>query len=593
MTQTLRPTAAEDVEIDFAAVPPAEEADIADLERYIAERDAGILAEEDFRRIRLNNGIYGIRHEDRLHMVRVKFNGGRVDARQLRVLAKVAADHSRGFGHITTRQSIQFHLVRIEQVPTVMRMVASAGTTTREACGDTVRNIQADPLAGVWPGQPFDVTPWARAAFHHFLRNPAAQRMPRKFKINFSGDFNDWGQAAINDIGPIAVRHPETAELGFKVLVGGGLGTTPYEAEVLEEFTPQEWLMPTLEAILRVFDREGNRKNRNRARLKWVLQRIGIEAFRELVFAERGAVIAVSGTNPGIPRIVSEAGADRETAQMRPAEKPAPNGNVRFGRWLDTNVVAGTDGRFVAFATTPLGDITTAQFLGLADIAEDFGEGADADMRFTNRQNLVVRAVQPSRIEELWSRLDAIGLGEPNVHAAGDPVSCPGADTCNLAITQSRGLARAIRDELATTGLADVPVKINISGCSNSCGQHHLGEIGLFGMERRFNGMAAPGYQLMVGGGLGMEGVSFGLRVAKLAAKKAPAAVAALLTAYDADRVAGQTFREWTATVGKDKLEALVADHDSLPSYEEDPDGYIDFDESTPFKVNLGQGECA
>ncbi|MFN8103712.1 MAG: nitrite/sulfite reductase [Acidimicrobiia bacterium] len=594
MTQILRPTDAAGVHVDLTAVPAAEEAEVRDLERYIADRDNGVLAEEDFRRIRLNNGIYGIRHQENVHMVRVKFPGGVVRAGQLRILAKVGAEYARGFGHITTRQNIQFHLVAIDNVPTVMRWIASAGMTTREACGDTVRNVQADPLAGVWPGQPFDVTPWADAAFRHFLRNPAAQRLPRKFKINFSGDFNDWGQAAINCIGPIAVTHPETGELGFRVLVGGGLGTTPFEAQALEDFTPQAWLIPTLEAILRVFDREGERKNRNRSRLKWLIQKIGIDEFRTKVLAERNAVIAVSGVNPGLPDVVVAAGADRGPVTVAPAAKPAVD-DPRLARWLESNVVATTDGAFAAFVTVVLGDITTAQFLGLADIVEDFAApGArDADVRFTNRQNLVFRGVPAARVAELWDRLDAIGLGGSHAHAAGDPVSCPGADTCNLAITQSRGLAKAVRDVLLREDLGEVPVKVNISGCSNSCGQHHLGEIGLFGTERRFHGVSAPGYQLMVGGGLGAEGVSFGIRVAKLAAKHAPDAVAALVAAYDADRSAGQTFRSWARDTGKDKLQALVADYEGLGTPEDEPDGYVDWDEALPFAVNLGHGECA
>lgn len=594
MTQILRPTDPAGVRIDLDAVPPAEEAEIRDFERYMGDRECGVLAEEDFRRIRLNNGIYGIRHRENIHMVRVKFPGGVVRAEALRVLAKVGTAYARGFGHITTRQNIQFHLVAIDDVPTVMRWVASAGMTTREACGDTVRNVQADPLAGVWPGQPFDVTPWAEATFRHFLRNPAAQRLPRKFKINFSGDLNDWGQAAINCIGPIAATHPETGELGFRVLVGGGLGTTPFEAQELEDFTPQAWLIPTMEAILRVFDREGERRNRNRSRLKWLVQKIGIEEFRAKVFAERNAVIAVSGVNPGVPDIVVAAGADRRGVATAPAVKPETD-DPALAAWLRSNVVATTDGAFAAFVTIPLGDITTAQFLGLADIVEDFAApGArDADVRFTNRQNLVFRGVGGEDVAELWSRLAAIGLGGSHAHAAGDPVSCPGADTCNLAITQSRGLAKAVRDKLLREDLAEVAVKVNISGCSNSCGQHHLGEIGLFGTERRFHGTSAPGYQLMVGGGLGSEGVSFGMRVAKLAAKHAPDAVAALVAAYDADRGAGQTFRSWARTTGKDKLQALVADFEGLGTPEDEPDGYVDWDETMPFAVNLGQGECA
>ncbi len=595
MTQTIRrPDTTADVVVDWDAVPADEEADAADLANYISMRDEGRLSEDDFRRIRLLNGIYGIRGETRLQMVRVKVPQGVLNATQLRMLAKIGEEHSRGFGHITTRQNFQFHLTPIEETPHVMRMVASVGLTTREACGDAVRNTGADHLSGVGPDQIFDVTPWGRAVSDHFLRNSAAQRLPRKFKVAFSGTEADLGQAMINDIGPIATRNPETGKLGFKILVGGGLGATPHEAKILEPFTRMEDLIPTCDAILRVFDHYGERRNRNRARLKWLIDKLGIDEFRELVTAERRAVLSVSGVNPGIPEVVLRSGADREIEERPRALLPPLNGSRRLNQWVNTNVLATKDGRFAVYATIPIGDITTTQFLGLADITDDFGsyEGAQADIRITNRQNVIFRGIEAGRVFALWDRLEAIGLGDADAHAASDPVSCPGADTCNLAITQSSGLARAIRTTLDADGLSGANVNINISGCSNSCGQHHLADIGLFGLERRMNGRSVPGYQLMVGGGLREDGASFGNKIARIPAKRAPEAVALLISRWQAERSNGEDFRAWSDRSGRARVAELVSGFDQIPAYEDDRDPYVDFGEVTDFVVELGQSEC-
>lgn len=595
MTQTIRPRRAAEIPVDLDAISDVAERDIRDLERYISERDAGILPEEDFRRIRLNNGIYGIRHEERLHMVRIKAPQGRITPDQMRVVGKVADEFSRGFAHITTRQAFQIHLVPIEAVPTVMRYVASYGLTTREACGDTVRNVQADPLAGLVPDHPFDVTAWGKATTEHFLRNPAAQRLPRKFKINFSGNDEDLGQTAINDIGAIATRNEATGELGFRIYVGGGLGATPHEAQLLEPFTRLEDTIPTFEAILRIFDRHGNRENRNRARLKWLVAEIGIEAMRQMVFAERRAVIAVSGTNPEIPPAVLEARAHMPLEAGELAELPSGTGNPDLDRWIETNAVPTIDGKVAAWITVPLGDITTDNALALADIMEDFAPPGQpfVDTRTTNRQNLLMRGLEVERLPELWKELGRIGFGDPDAHGPADPVSCPGADTCNLAITQSRGLARAIRDKVKDAGLASSPVRINISGCSNSCGQHHLADLGFFGMERRIGGHSAPGYQVMAGGGLDDDRARFGTRLRRLPAKRIPEVVVDLISRYESDRSAGESFRAWSDRVGRDPLAEMLSSFDTLPSFEDDPDSYVDWDETAPFEVNLGQGECA
>ncbi len=596
MTQTTRITHWEQVPVDFSQVPAIEEADIQDFEKYTLERDAGRLAEDDFRRIRLMNGIYGIRGEERLHMVRIKSPGGILNASRLRMLGRISTEYSRGFGHITTRQNFQFHMVRVEDVPQVMRMIASAGLTTREACGDTFRTIQADPLAGLIADHAFDVTPWAQAATDHFLRNPITQRLPRKFKVNFSGNADDLGQTAINCVGPVATKHPESGELGFRVYVGGGLGTTPFEAKLLEDFTSMEWLIPTMEAIVRIFNVEGNRENRNRARLKWLLANMGIKTFREKVFAERQAVLAASGTNTGIPTRVLDAGAHLPIKVQATTPLPAPTGNERFDKWVSTNLISTVDGKFAAYATIPLGDVTTEQFFGLAGLLEDFGSPLETEpnIRITNRQNILFRAISPDKIEKFYNRLNEVGFGNSNVHSASDPVSCPGADTCKIAVTQSRGLAKAIRAKLQEEDLTEAPVRINISGCSNSCGQHHLADIGFFGFERRHRteSTSLPGYQMLIGGGLGDEGARFGKKIGKPIAKMAPQATADTIRMYDKERTAGESFRDWVDRTGTSKIKDALQQYDNLPSQEANSDAYIDWDETTKFQVEVGESEC-
>ncbi|MER3396269.1 MAG: ferredoxin--nitrite reductase [Acidimicrobiia bacterium] len=572
------------------------------FEESIKKYLAGHLDEEVFRPIRLTNGIYGIRQGNNLQMVRVKIPQGRLNPTQLETLGHIAEEYSRGFGHVTTRQNIQFHFVRLERCPDVMRLVNSVGLTTREACGDTVRNITGCPLAGTCPLENADISAWARAATDYFLRHPISQRLPRKFKISFSGCEKDCSAGTINDIGVIAVKDAD-GNLAFRLLVGGGLGTTPYPAKLLEEYTPPEDLILTMEAILRIFDRRGNRENKLRARMKWLVEQMGIEEFRNAVFDEREKLRSVVGerTPSGIPDSVLTASPET-FGQLGPLgdSRVSENGSrierfvkPTFENWRASNVVSQRqDGKFAAFVSLPIGDITAEQFRELADLCRQYGEG---EVRATIRQNLVFRYLEEADLKPFYEELERIGLSNIEGERASDVVACPGADTCNLAITQSRGLAKAIRRELQESGLADLPgVKINISGCSNSCGQHHIADIGLMGFEKRLGGNSAPGAQLMLGGGVIEAGeVRFGKRSLKLAAKRAPKVVSAILASYAEQRLPGQTFKEWMAAKGVETIEREVEELGKLRPFEEAPDEYVDWDEDVQFQVKLGRGECA
>src|SRR5436305_11775717 len=363
-------------------IDPAAKADINKFERELDLYLKGELEEDIFRVFRLNNGIYGQRQGGNNRTVRVTVPSGSSEPDQLDMLAHLADTYSRGWGHITTRQNIQFHFVQLEQVPDVLEDLASVGMTTREACGDTVRNIQGCHLAGACPFEVLDISPWAEATFRHLLRNPYSQRLPRKFKINSSGCMTDCGQAMFNDVGVIAVNRPRedgTLEAGFRVFFAGGLGATPHAAQALEEFTRREELLPTIEACLRTFDHYGNRDNKLRARMKWLLDTMGVDELRERILKERKLLIASTTWAHGIPEYVREHG--DEPAGVNTAIDPTPMGwgtNVvfkrsdPFGRWDDANVVRGVAKETVsAYAWCRLGDVTAEQFRGLAAVQRD------------------------------------------------------------------------------------------------------------------------------------------------------------------------------------------------------------------------------
>jgi sulfite reductase beta subunit-like hemoprotein len=404
-----------------------------------------------------------------------------------------------------------------------------------------------------------------------------------------------------NDVGVVATARTGddgTIEAGFRVYVAGGLGANPHPALALEEFTAKEDLLPTIESILRVFEQAGNRDNKLRARMKWLVDTLGFDEVQRRVLATRRFLLASSSWPGGIPEIVAKlgdepaglgAGTPTAVGQGVPV---ALRGTKPYERWESANVVRGVaKGTVSANAHAHLGDITSAQFRALASIQRELG----CEIRVTPRQNLVFRALTEAQLPTLFARLDAIGMASPGAELARDVVACPGADTCNLAVTQSRGLADAIGAALDDAGLAEVGgVRINISGCTNSCGQHHASDIGYFGAERRAHGQSAPGYQMLLGGYVGQEQIHFGEKALRLPAKHAPDAAVRVVGRFAGERQAGETFRAWMDRVGGAKaIAADLADLDAFPTPDEAPDFYVDYGETGPYVAEVGDSECA
>ena len=515
-------------EIDLEAA-----ADIAKFEEQLERYLAGDLPEDVFRVFRLNNGIYGQRQGGHNQMVRVKAPYGVVTAEQLDMFAYISETYSRGWGHITTRQNIQFHFVAARAHPRrSCGDMASVGLTSREACGDTVRNVMGCHLAGACPFEAFDISPWAQATFDHFLRHPFAQRLPRKFKINFSGCETDCGQAMFNDVGVIASTRTlddGTVEQGFRVFIAGGLGANPHPALALEDFTTKEDLLPTIESVLRVFEQTGNRDNKLRARLKWVVDQLGFDEVQRRVLNTRKflrRLVELARRHPRARR--------RSSATPRPASPPAspppPMGQgtpVSHQRHQALRPLGRGQRRARRRQGHRLG-------LRLGPPRRHHhrpvpGPRLDRPRARTSRSasptaRTWCSAASPRRqLPTLYARLEALGMAEPGAELARDVVACPGADTCNLAVTQSRGLADAIGTALEEAGLADVGgVRTNISGCTNSCGQHHAVDIGFFGAERRAHGQSAPGYQMLLGGYVGQSQMHFGEKALRLPGQERP-----------------------------------------------------------------------
>jgi sulfite reductase beta subunit-like hemoprotein len=581
-------------------VDPGMIADIRKFERCLAGYLAGDIDEDVFKVFRLANGVYGQRQGGHNQMIRIKAPYGAITPTQLERLADISERYSRGWGHLTTRQNVQFHFVDLERVPDLLWELAQVGLTTREACSDTVRNVMGCHLAGACPHEVLDIQPWADATFWHFLRNPISQRLPRKFKINFSGCSTDCGQAMFNDVGVIAVNRTledGTVEAGFRVFIAGGLGANPHPALALEEFTRREDLLATIEACVRVFEQTGNRDNKLRARLKWVIDELGFEEVQRRVFASRKFLMASSSWPGGIPTQVVEqgdapAGRGGDVTPVGQGQPVFLRGTSPQLRWTEANVVRGVaKGTVSALAWSRLGDVTAEQFRGIAAISRDF----DAEVRITNRQNFVFRGLSEDQLGELYTRLDAIGMAEPGAELSRDVVACPGADTCNLAVTQSRGLANAIGEALEAAGLGEIEgVRTNISGCTNSCGQHHIADIGFFGAERRAHGRSAPGYQMLLGGYVGQEKIEFGKTALRLPAKAAPEAMVRVVSRFSTEREFGEKFPSWLERSGGPKgVAEWLKDLDVFPTPEENEDFYVDYGETGPYEKEIGDSECA
>ena len=584
-------TVATTTEVEERHSREAIEAEIAVFEQRVHQLRHGEITEQQFRPFRLKHGTYGQRQPG-FQMLRVKVAAGVLKASQLRVLARIADEYSTGRGHLTTRENVQFHFVKLEDVPAAMRLLADCGLTTREACGNTVRNVTACPVAGICPGEAFDVTPYALGVSRYLLRHPDFHDLPRKFKIAFSGCADDGGcsVAGIHDVGLIAqVRGSNgTARRGFKVLVGGGLGSLPTESAVLTDFLPEEELLPTIEAVLRVFTETGNRKNKFKARLKFVLREKGIEEFRRLVFEKRKTSQAPAEVftvpSPIRPVLVNISPA--------PLTLRLDNSAIdsEYDRWAEHNLMAQRQNGYGAiWIKLPAGTFHSRQMRGLADLLEKHNL---TGVRIAINQDLVVPWVPLERARDTYHDLRSLDLAIPGALTISDVTGCPGATTCNLGITRSLTLA----DELshALEGYDDPEIKklrIKISGCPNSCGHHHIADIGFYGNVRKIGDQQAPYYQLLLGGKVDADGVRFGRQIMSVPARPIPAIIRELLTFYQQDRQRGESFSEWVGRTPDNAVTERLRPLATVTSASEDI--FLDWGDSETFSLKLGRGECA
>ncbi|HVB33250.1 MAG TPA: nitrite/sulfite reductase [Patescibacteria group bacterium] len=526
-------------------------------------------------------------------MQRIKIPAGGLNARQLETLAELAEEYSDGIAHITTRQDVQLHYVHFDDTPALMRRLASAGITTREACGNSVRNVTACPYSGVCQDEAFDVTPYSHALAQFLLGHPDVQDFGRKFKPSFSGCAQHaCGLARMHDLGLVAAERAENGERkrGFELYVGGGLGAVPHQAKLFDSFVAPEELLPLAQAIARVYARLGEKKNRNRARLKFLVQDLGIEKFRELVLEERK-------TLPHDPRWTEYVQAAEDSAEQplhpgAPAPQAAPE---PFARWLASNTrPQRQEGYRIVTVTLPLGDITANQLRSLADIVRRY---THETLRTTVEQNLVIRWVSGADLAGLYRDLEAAGLSAPGAGTIVDIVTCPGTDTCKLGISSSRGLAAELRQRLAESSFRiDESVQnlhVKISGCFNSCGQHHVADIGFYGVSRKMAGYAVPHFQLVLGGAWDNNADSYGLPVMAIPSKNVPDALSRLTERYVSARNPGETFRSFIQRFGKVEVKKLLEDLTRAPA-SGDRSFFRDWNDPREYSLgDMGTGECA
>lgn len=574
-------------EVDKRHDHDAIENEIRIFEERIGQFRRGEISDEEFRPFRLKHGIYGQRQPG-VQMVRVKIPAGILNARQLRTLAHIADTFSTGRGHVTTRENCQFHFVQLEDVPAVMRLLAESGLTTREACGNTVRNVTACPLSGICPTESFDVMPYALGISRYLLRHPDFFNLPRKFKIAFSGceDDGNCAVAGIHDIGLIARTRGDngTGHRGFKVLVGGGLGSLPTEAGTLTEFLPEAELLPTIEAILRVFDETGNRKNKFKARMKFVLRDKGIEEFRRLVQEKRKQV-----TTPAVTFTVSNAATQPlvTISTARPATSPA---SAEYHRWAQHNLMPQRQSGFAAvWIKLPAGTILSRQMQGLADVLE---KNEIPGVRIAILQDLVVPWVPLERAQGVYDQLRPLDLATPGARTIADVTGCPGATTCNLGITRSLTLADVLAREFAVESDPEIlKLRIKISGCPNSCGHHHIADIGFYGNARKIGERQAPFYQLLLGGEVSANGVRFARQIMPLPAKYAPQVIRELLAFYRSTRAAGEPFSGWVGRTPEQEIVSRLAPFAETAGSSEDM--FVDWGDTETYSLKLGRGECS
>jgi sulfite reductase beta subunit-like hemoprotein len=562
--------------------------DIEAFRLKVQQVQSGVISDDEFRPLRLRDGIYGQRQPG-VQMVRVKIPSGMLTAVQMDQLAAIADEFAGGKGHVTTRQNMQYHFVPLARVPDLMHMLADAGLTTREACFNTVRNVTACPLSGLARDEVFDVRPYARTVAYAFLRDPLTQSLPRKFKIAFEGCPDDHAVTSIHDIGLRAVIRD--GRRGFRMVIAGGLGPLPTESRLLDEFVPEERLVSRCEAVIRVFNQYGNRENRNKARLKFVMRERGFEWLREEIDRAYADILAHGGI--ATPGMVPEGFGGFESDPQPPgtgALLPVVNGRQNV-RWMETNVIPQRQPGYAAvMARIDQGNLTGAQMRGLARIAREAGDGL---LRITIDQNVLLAFVPCGVLPRVQAALAEIGLGEEGAGEITDVTTCPGAYSCNLALTKSMNLGEALQK--VAVEYADPQVRrlsVKVSGCPNSCGQHWIADLGFYGNARKIGGKEVPYYQMLLGGGYDEQGMlRFGLAVQSIPARLAPEAVRRVLDHFIAHRLEGESFRQY---VLRHKVEFFrTSTNDLAKPAELFPEIYQDWGDETPYSLQLGRGECA
>jgi sulfite reductase (ferredoxin) len=567
---------------------PIVERDIVELEKKIRLFREGKMNDEKFRSLRLARGVYGQRQPG-VQMVRIKLPYGKMTLAQWKRIADVSDEYSTGNLHLTTRQDIQIHFVSLDRTPEMWNELEKDNVTIREACGNTVRNITASDMAGIDQDEPFDVTPYAHCMFEYFLRKPVCQEMGRKFKIAFSSSEKDTALTFMHDLGAIPRIRIEDGKLqrGFKVLIGGGLGAQPHLAITTHEFLEEDLLIPYLESVLRVFDRHGERNSRHKARIKFLLQKIGIDAFNELVAAEQLAL-----THQHIPIDTSKFDEPVLASYQLPAATYTIQNPYQFEIWKKTNVAAQKqDGYFAVYVRVDNGNISTDKSRSLIEKLQDVI--AD-DVRVTINQGLQFRYIKPEHLEYVYAVLESEGLAAAGFGSTADVTSCPGTDTCNLGISNSTGTALVLSEvieEEYPEFLYNKELSIKISGCMNSCGQHGMASIGFHGSSLKAKGQVLPALQVLIGGGvLGSGEGRISDKILKVPSKRAPDVLRYVLNDYKNNN-GNESFLDYSKRKGERYYYDLLKPLASLETLQ--AEDYIDFGQQEKFATAIGVGECA
>jgi sulfite reductase (ferredoxin) len=571
---------------------PIVERDILELDRKIHEFRDGKIPEEKFRSLRLARGVYGQRQQG-VQMVRIKLPYGKMTFAQWKRIADVSDEFATGNLHLTTRQDVQIHFVSLDRTPELWSLLEQDSITIREACGNTVRNVTASDQAGIDPDEPFDVTPYAHGVFEFFLRKPVCQDMGRKFKIAFSSSEKDTALTFMHDLGAIPRIREVDGELkrGFKVMVGGGLGAQPFLAVTTHEFLDEELLVPYIESVLRVFDRYGERASRHKARIKFLIQKIGIDAFNELVKEQQNALTDQRyKIDVNRESAIANKPSDSSLTLDHP---PITIDPFKFEIWKKTNVYPQKqEGYFTVYVRILNGNISS---VSSRTLIEKLRPVIADDIRITINQGLQFRFVRPEHLEYVYSALQQEGLAAAGFGSVADVTSCPGTDTCNLGISNSTGIAQVLSeviDEEYPELLYNKDIAIKISGCMNSCGQHGMASIGFHGSSLKAKGQVIPALQVLVGGGvMGHGDGSIADKVLKVPSKRGPDVLRYLLNDYKTNRQNDETHLQYTKRVGEKYFYDLLKPLANLETLQ--AEDYIDWGQEEKYSTAIGVGECA